>query len=121
LSRLYTFRNNKEVETVVRGGLRMKQFEFHRADVSELVLRWDKCINVLGDGADKYGYCSGANEQHLTLFMTDHLLIQSTVRIQYGSYIIIIIWITLPPSTLPHPASCTMSTGPYPGIKAAGA
>jgi hypothetical protein len=52
LSRLYIFRNNKEVETVVRVGLRMKQPDFYSAEVSQLVLRWGKCINVLGDGAE---------------------------------------------------------------------
>jgi hypothetical protein len=50
LSRLYTFRNNKEVETVVRGGQRMKQPDFDRAEISELELRWDKWMNVPGDG-----------------------------------------------------------------------
>jgi len=91
LSRLYTFRNNKEAETAVRGGLRMKQPDFYHAEISKLVLRWDKWMNVLGDGAEQYGYCSGANGKHLALLMADHLLIQSTVLSQCASYTIIII------------------------------
>jgi hypothetical protein len=75
----------------------MKQPDFYHAEISELVLRWDKWINVPGDGVEQYGYCIGANGQHLALLMADHLLIQSTVLIQYASYttIIIIIIITI--------------------------
>ena len=48
-----------------------------------------------GDGVEQYGYCSGTNGQHLVLLMADHLLIQSTVLIQYASYTTIIIIIII--------------------------
>jgi len=73
----------------------MKQPDFYHAEISELMLRWDKWINVPGDEVEQYGYCSGTNGQHLAMLMADHLLIQSTVLIQYASYTTIIIIIII--------------------------
>jgi hypothetical protein len=47
------FHNNEEVEMAVGEWLRMQEPDFYRDGIFKLVPKWDKCINVLGDYAEK--------------------------------------------------------------------
>jgi hypothetical protein len=44
---------NKEVEKEARKWLRQQSKDFYAADLDVLVKRWDKCINVGGEYAEK--------------------------------------------------------------------
>jgi hypothetical protein len=49
----HQFHKNKEVEMAAGEWLRMQEPDFYHGRIFKLVPRWDKCINVLGDYAEK--------------------------------------------------------------------
>jgi hypothetical protein len=44
----------KKAEMTVSEWLQMQEPDLYRDGVFKLVLRWDRCINVLGEGVEKY-------------------------------------------------------------------
>jgi hypothetical protein len=49
----HQFHNNEEEEMAVGKLFRMQEPNFYRDEIFKLLPTWDKCINVLGDYAEK--------------------------------------------------------------------